>query len=719
MLSSLNLNSSYTSETDNIYQDFFVPAIEQSIEYRRAVGYFSLGVLLNAPTAMTNIVNNNGKIKLIFSKLVSPQDFDAIKSGMEYSWSDEELPNFQEIIQEHPNTLLEYRIRILAYLFSTKKLEMKIALRPKGMFHQKIGIIKDKDNNTISFNGSMNETKSALHPEYNSEEITVFKSWIAGQEEFVDKHSNDFNKLWQNDKRGSTVTCDLHEVIAEGLTIIDEQYTERPNSSSETKKLTEFLNGKANNNNQPSVPKQFNGKTFKIRDHQREACIEWQNNKYTGILELATGTGKTITSIYAAVKISEKTTGLALIVVVPYVALADQWHSVLNLFNINAIKCYNSKSVWQKPLTDYFSRNTSEQREFVCLVVVNDTFKTDFFQEKLNQFDLDKTMIIGDECHHHGGEGFEDKLPLDAKYKLGLSATPFHYMNEMANERLKKFYEKVVYEYSLYKAIENGILTPYEYFPIPVILTAEETEEYHTISDKIAKAYASQGNKADSNNSFLNALLSERSRLIGTASNKLSKLNELISTEDVPKHSLFYCSDGKVSEDEEYSSNKLNDDPEDIEVKQRIAVANMLRKKRINVSPFTATETKYQRTEIMRMFKDEEIRALIAIRCLDEGIDVPACSTAYLLASSRNPRQFIQRRGRILRKSIGKDKAKIYDFVVVLPLSNLGNKKREVEFFKNELIRVSDFSKHSLNPLTSIKPLKPWLKAYGLQHLVV
>ena len=112
MLSSLNLNSSYTSETDNIYQDFFVPAIEQSIEYRRAVGYFSLGVLLNAPTAMTNIVNNNGKIKLIFSKLVSPQDFDAIKSGMEYSWSDEELPNFQEIIQEHPNTLLEYRIRI-------------------------------------------------------------------------------------------------------------------------------------------------------------------------------------------------------------------------------------------------------------------------------------------------------------------------------------------------------------------------------------------------------------------------------------------------------------------------------------------------------------------------------------------------------------------------------------------------------------------------------
>lgn len=721
MLCNLDLNSSYTSEDDDIYKDFFVPALKNSIEYKRAVGFFSLGVLLNVPAAMSQIVENDGGIKLIFAKLVSPEDFQAIKNGMEYSWSTT-LPNFSEIVADNPSTLLEYRIRLLAYLFSTKKLELKIALRPKGMFHQKIGIVSDKIGNQVSFNGSMNETIYALNPEYNSEEITVFKSWVDGQKTYVDKHSSDFDKLWNNDTKGKTVVCDLPEALTEGLNMVSEQFSDKPDSIEETAKVAAFFKKRTERTPSiPTIPLSINGNPFSIRDHQRLALEEWQKNDYTGILELATGTGKTITSIYAAVKLADKNEGLSLVVIVPYLSLADQWCDELGLFNINAIKCYGSRADWTDQISDYFSRNIKDQKEFLAIVVVNKTFKSDHFQESLISLNLEKTMVIGDECHHHGSKSFENKLPINARFKLGLSATPFHYIDDDANERLRAFYGHVVYEYSLFDAIKNGILTPYEYVPIPIVLTTEESDKYHELSDRIAKASASSGKTKDSGpNERVKALLGERSRLIGTASNKLVRLEELIVEEAIPNHSLFYCSDGSVIEDEEEDINDIimsqNDNDE---VKQRVAVAKMLKSKQVSASPFTASETPYQRKEILRMFKDKEVKALIAIKCLDEGIDVPACATAYLLASSRNPRQFIQRRGRILRKAPGKDKAKIYDFVVMLPPNNLADNKRETDFFKNELIRVADFAKHSLNPLTSIKPLKPWLEIYELQHLII
>ena len=190
----------------------------------------------------------------------------------------------------------------------------------------------------------------------------------------------------------------------------------------------------------------------------------------------------------------------------------------------------------------------------------------------------------------------------------------------------------------------------------------------------------------------------------------------------VPTHSLFYCSDGSIQKDEfeflEHESELTIESPME-EVKQRQAVGRLLRRHNVSASPFTSDESSFQRKEILQNFKDGVVSALIAMKCLDEGIDVPACSTAYILASSRNPRQFIQRRGRILRKSPGKDKAVIFDFVTVLPNTQIDKSPREINFFQNELGRVADFAKHSIHPLASIKKLNPWLEAYDLFHLVV
>ena len=708
----------YTSEEDNIYEDFYVPALSCAIEYKRAVGYFSLGVLLNSPTALSELVEKNSKIKIIFAKLVSHSDFEQIRGGLNYIFSDDEIPSFQSILAENKGNLLAYRVQVLAYLFKSGHLEIKIALRRNGIFHQKIGILEDANGDFLSFNGSMNETTSALDPNLNSEEITIFKSWEMGQREYVKKHQNDFEKLWRNESSKNTIVCELPEAIAQEFNLISSNQNFTPSGENERLLVDEYFR-KSNllNNFSPTIPSKLYGKDFKIREHQKNSLDFWKNNDWKGILELATGTGKTITAIYALTKIAKQIPGLSAIISVPYVDLADQWVAELKLFNIHAIKCYGSRETWQSKLSAYIVRNNIAQDEFVALVVVNKTLKSDNFQNLISDLDSKKTIFIGDECHHHSSKSFSDKLPNLAKFKLGLSATPFHYMDEEANDRLKKFYGNIVYSYSLYQAIDNGILTPYEYHPIPVILTPTEADEYHRLTEIISKNIAANGLGNSDQNEQLKSLLMRRARLVGTASNKLIELKKLISSQEVPKHSLFYCSDGQVSDEdiEDYS----DEDAEKLEIKQRTAVAKILRSKGVSASAFTATESRSQRTEILDNFKQGEVNSLIAIKCLDEGIDVPACTTAYLLASSRNPRQFIQRRGRILRRAEGKEKAVIYDFVVVLPPGEIGDDSKEAGFFKNELARVADFAKHSMNSLSSVEPLEFWLDKYDLYHLVV
>lgn len=719
MLKGLGLNFSYTSEDNDLFEEFFVPALSNSVEYKRAVGYFSLGVLLNTPSAISQIVENGGKIKILFGQLVSETDFEAIKSGLSYSFPENIVPDFQEILARADNSLLTYRVRLLAYLFSMGQLEIKVAFRKHGLFHQKIGILIDRDSNIVSFNGSMNETESALNPELNSEEITVFKSWNSGQRDYVRNHCENFDKLWSNTSSSATYVCDLPEVISENLNIISRQASFVPSVDQERNLIAEFLQrADARSRTTPRVPTHLFDRVFKMREHQIDALRSWKGNGFNGILELATGTGKTITSIFAATTIAEQNAGISLIVSVPYVSLADQWCEELRLFNIHALKCYGAREDWYPKLSSYCERNDTNQDEFIAIVVVNKTLKSESFQKQINKFDMDRTFFIGDECHHHGSMGFSEKIPVEARFKLGLSATPFHYTDEEANTRLKLIYGDIVYSYSLYQAIENGILTPYDYYPIPVELTAEEADEYYDITDKIGKMIATISSSNGDKNERLQSLLMRRARLVGTAKNKLIELQKLISQRPVPSHSLFYCSDGSSAEEDEDAVDN-SDTPTENEVKQRTLVGRILRSKGVTASPFTATETQSQRKEILNMFKGGDIKSLIAIKCLDEGIDVPACSTAYILASSRNPRQFIQRRGRILRKSEGKEKATIYDFVAVLPSNAIETNTRDVEFFKNELARVADFARHSNNPLTSLRPLHALLKKYDLFHLVV
>jgi superfamily II DNA or RNA helicase len=718
MFRKLSLKTNYSSETDNLYTDFFLPALSESVSYRRAVGFFSLGVLLNAPAAMSQIVASGGKAQIIFGKLVSPVDYEAIREGTLQPWQDDELPSFQAVVEQHADSLLEYRIRLLAWLFSSGRLEMKVAIRPQGMFHQKIGLLEDRLGDVLSFSGSMNETMSALDPRFNSEEVTVFRSWNPGQNEYVGHHRESFARLWSGETGSSTIVCPIPEAIAEGLNFISSTFPDEPRPEEEDARVRAFIERHAGRHPiKPSVPSEMNGNPFSMRPHQLEALRRWSENGYNGILELATGAGKTITAIYAAVKILEANEGMVVIIAVPYQDLADQWCEELRLFNIQPLRCYGARAEWEPAIQAYLNRNRGDQQEMLVIVVVNKTLKTAHFQAYAKQLDPSRLFFIGDECHHHNSEAYAGKLLPGARFRLGLSATPFHYLDEEANERIRRVYDRPVFQYTLADAVADGVLTPYEYVPVPVELTEREAQDYLDLSDQIARVFAAGKDDPESaSGQRLKSLLMKRARLVGAAANKMVELDALLGDQPVEPYSLFYCSDGRTfveADDEELGD--LDDYAP--ETKQRHAVAQALLKRGVRVSPFTSDESRWQRREILRRFKAGETEAMVAIRCLDEGIDVPACRTAYLIASSRNPRQFIQRRGRILRRAEGKDRARIFDFVVVMSEGHLASEALAGDFLKNELGRVADFARHSLYPASSIAPLLPWLKKYDLEHL--
>jgi len=572
----------------------------------------------------------------------------------------------------------------------------------------------------------MNETMSALDPRFNSEEITVFRSWTAGQKAYVENHASNFARLWSGETGSSTIVCALPEAVEQGLNFVMEKFPDAPSSDEEADRVRAFfakrgLGGFGEGDGGgfvcdtvPAVPKTLRGSPFQMRDHQLEALRAWSGNGYNGILELATGAGKTMTAIYAATKTAEANEGVALIVAVPYQDLADQWCEELRLFNIHAVRCYGSRAEWEPVVQAYLRRNRDRQKEFLAVVVVNKTLKTDHFQAFVKQLDSRRLFFIGDECHHHGSSGYVGKLFPGAKFRIGLSATPFHYLDDEANQRLSDVYDRSVFQYTLADAVRDEVLTPYEYHPVPVELTAKEAHDYIDLSDQIARAFpAAKKDLGGPSGQKLKSLLMRRARLIGAAENKMAELNRLLDQQKVAPHSLFYCSDGRT----------LSDDDDDqhgadaAEVKQRHAVAQALIKRGVRVSPFTSDENRWQRREILRQFKYGETEAMVAIRCLDEGIDVPACRTAYLIASSRNPRQFIQRRGRILRRAESKERATIYDFVVVLPEDHIPDHHVAADFLRNELGRVADFARNSLYPASSIEPLLPWLRRYDLEHL--
>ena len=702
-LDTSSIRGSYSTDKHNVLGDFYIPTLTNATSYDRAVGYFSSKALLHIIQGLDGLIANGGKMRLVIGSALTDEEYDAIKNNKPTSLTlqkklfDDFSETWKELVNLKLSELVKHRLNVFSWLANTNKLEIQFAVRKIGMFHKKIGVIEG-DDFTVVFNGSLNETERAF--EDNSENFDVYRSWR--EQAFEDhgkEHIKEFKDVWEN-KENNTITFGIPSKCYEEIKA--HWGSDRPPKTDlekkAAKKIAEMFAKKEEEEEedegddlidfeydfiQPKFPKKLGGKPYQIKTHQLTALEKWKAKDYKGIMALATGAGKTITSIHGAVELSQEKR-LIVVVAVPYRVLAEQWVDVLRLFNIDPIKCW-SPFKWNAELTNEISNFKLGFTNFVGIVVVNASLKNSKFQDKINDIPSDNILFIGDECHHHGEKGLQNKLP-DAHYRLGLSATPWSRNEDELRVSLESYYGKIVETYTLQRAMDEKILTQYKYNIYPVTLNDEEAESYEDISNQISKMVAIKLQGGSINDAVLQNLSFKRARLLDSLEDKFTKLEELIKNRKPSPFTLFYSGSGSIESD---------DDPDDDNASTRTIsrITQILDKYYWNSSQFTAYESDIERKDILESFKSKSIEAIAAIKVLDEGFDVPMCQEAYITASSRNERQFIQRRGRILRRSEGKTEAIIHDFIILHNDSNPAFRT----LAENELIRVKEFYSSALN----------------------
>jgi superfamily II DNA or RNA helicase len=430
---------------------------------------------------------------------------------------------------------------------------------------------------------------------------------------------------------------------------------------------------------------------------------------------MATGTGKTITALALATKVTERNPDrpFVFIILCPYINLCRQWEGELLMFGVQAIGCYEGRARWEMLFDEAYQRIHAKLVKVVAFVVTNATFQSDAFQVRLKARLSAQSVtpfIIADEVHNLGAKGVQSCLNPEIKLRLALSATPDRHLDPEGSQAILNYFGKIVYSFPLGRAIAEGYLTQYEYHPILVTLSQNEADQYWLITQQLSRLLA--GGKGDGLNELSEGamhLLIKRARLIGAASDKITQLDLLLKRlPEKPRRALFYCGDGRTGD------TFTKEDKRQIEdVAQVLGNHHNLR-----VRTFTYQEKTAEREDILRDLRSGFLDGVVAIRCLDEGIDLPALDTGFLLASSSNPRQFVQRRGRLLRRAKGKDRAIIYDFVVVPPPMdgdvNDHAFNLERRLFQSELKRISEFCQTALNGFSALEILAPLRKHYNL-----
>ena len=404
----------YRSESDNLLTDFYVVALRDAVRYDRAVGYFSAAMLSYAAQGVSAFIRNEGRMRLIFGGEISPEDEMAISEGYDLKQLSQRMGAvILPVIDEIAEALARRRLEALSWMVANGILDIKIALKPRGMYHEKIGIFEDSNGDRLVFQGSANESVHALLPDFNFESINVFPSWRPELEEHSLPYVLGFETLWSNRSKG-TYVIDFPEAARQQLIDVARR-TAPPKTETEVALWKDLLEARLGPvqaaGRGPQRPTTFNGESFTLRPHQRSALNAWKAQDLQGILAMATGSGKTITALAGITAIFEQTQRMFLVVAVPYQSLADQWVEELAKFGVAAIPCYESRARWLDELSRTVTLYNAGALAFAACVVVNRTLASGDFQRLLNSIDGSRLAFIGDECHHHGAEALNASLP--------------------------------------------------------------------------------------------------------------------------------------------------------------------------------------------------------------------------------------------------------------------------------------------------------------------
>lgn len=655
----MDIKHSYKSRgNENIADSFLNPVLAYTKEYKRSVGFFSSGVFDTIMPGIIKLARNHGYIKLIASPKLSEEDATVITLGYEQR-QNYIIDAFSKDFEKELDLLEDEKLQILFDLVRKKILDIKIAITDQcGIYHDKLGIMQDFDGNKLVFYGSPNSSYKGYRSNY--EKIRISKGWEPSSKEIVDEENEEFDSLWNN--TNEFVEVYEYQKVAE-------------------KKLIEIIEKRSNSNKKNEIV---------LRDYQKQAIQAWIDNNYRGFFVMATGTGKTWTAIYSAKELVKEHSSLILICA-PYKHLVKQWSEDVEAAfpNADIIMVSSENPKWDIEISNAIVKTNYDKSAQVIVISTIASFKNKLVNI-LTKYSGERLLIV-DEAHRFTKR--PEALKKIFPYMLGLSATPFSGTSAAKGTELMQFFGGQVFNLPIESALDKGFLVPYYYYPIFVYSNYEEEEKFNNQSRIMASCF--RNGKLVDVDTFVKAHRN-RLRIISMIDEKQTCIRDIINQVEENDHFVVYCGDGK-----------LFDDNTGEEIRHIQSVKKVLSEHGFKASQFTATENMQERMQLVDSFNKGEISALAAIRCLDEGINIPSIKSALILSSNDDYREFVQRRGRILRTYKGKQFSKIYD-VIALPSDNME------QWAKIELRRFNEYAKLALNWNELQLDLEELLLRYGL-----
>lgn len=682
-----NIQPIYFPKECHIDKDLFLPLAKASSSLDCMVGYFTSGSLRELAESLTCYLrsSNDARMKFIISPNLQKDDIDSIRIAIE---TDQNLIPF--LFPDFELDEASFKadcVRALAYLIAHRRLTLKIALQAEGLFHTKCWLFKTTKG-LVVVHGSGNATANGLLR--NFEHIVVSRDWLNEEStQICQSLESRFREIWCNRYPGID-SIDLNQDSLEYIDAIASTYQRAQHKESDLEKelLTKLCH-------KPESAPSGQPKTLKIPEwldytnapyaHQGAAISAWFDRGKLGILSIATGGGKTLTSLVAATLLSETTTPLFIVVSVPSTPLLNQWEIDVQKFGISPINSYKkSRSAIRKEVKQALRRLRHQATQVEVLIALNQALTSDVLLELEERSDKIPSLLIADEVHNLGAPGFKNDPPEFFTYKMGLSATYERQFDEEGTEFLLNYFGDVVFEYPLENAI-GECLVEFDYFVHVVHLTASEEERFCELTYEINRlTYAQELDDTDSRKKRWKMLCLERRRLIEAAQNKAGELDKVLPKDktDIGK-SLIFCTDKYPDQINEVNA--------------------LLMKRSVNFHQITQEETNEpgKLTGVVKDFTEGSMQVLTSKRILDEGFNVPQVEVAYLVASNTVRRQWVQRLGRVLRRSpeTGKEKAAIHDFVVLPMQLDEGIDPDLKNLLMSEYHRVNFFSNLSSNGL--------------------
>ena len=681
-------HANYNSEIDNIVTEFFIPTLKKSTTYQRIGGLFSSNSFALCARGIKELVANEGRMQLIISPILNKEDAIIIQNTTTTNTEEVITKNILNELNSIESEFEKDHVDALRCLLKEDYLEIRVhvprdengnvldkeKIIEQNRLTEKIGIFQDRDGESVSFRGPVNASRDSW--EKGTFSIAVDVSWPTDSKtaKHVENDIERFDQLWND-----VDTYKLPELAKKEI-IID------------APKKDEIDLEKYNFPKWAILP---NGKP--LWDNQIKAVNAWINNKNQGIFTIATAGGKTLASLAASTQTPDD---VVILIVVHGLELVTQWEKEIKFFDpsSNLTVCDSKHDGWKEELgrilPSFYKNTLTTEFKTRTYVLVNDATASDDSEYGFLRFfknvNPDKIMFIGDEVHHLGAEIYQKVLEINAKYRLGLSATFVRQWDEEGTQVIKDYFggELLDAKYTVHDGIRDGRLCQYVYHVQIAFLQQDEFDDYYEKTHNIGIIAAKL--KKDPRNKQLQIELSiannVRADIIKKARDKINAYKKIIKSRPLLPYIVFLDDTRQLKEfrqgHDEIIDQINNSDMEKMSKNLFIFDGNTSPRDR----KIILEQTVAHKTPIFSMY------------CLDEGIDVPEFQGAILVSSASSKLQYIQRRGRILRGALKGKIAELHD-IVVIPTAQQIEYAGDIgiKILKKELERVEELSEDSLN----------------------